>query len=130
MKKFFMLAVLLFTVTISSTALAATWVQINQSKYSDIYVDKSSIKRESNGICSNVKSVIKGFANAGNYEIYVYHYKTQNNKLYVLKEFVNQYTPDGKKVEHHSAIPYKSSWKEVDNKLEVKIAEYLVNNFK
>ena len=102
MKKIFMLSAFLLAVTISSTALAANWVKVDQSKYSDKYVDKASIKREGNGLRLNLKSVIKGFANAGNYEIYIYHYKVQSNKIYVLKEFVNQYTSNGKKVEHYS----------------------------
>ena len=132
MKKKLMLMAFLFAVTVPLTALAAKWVPINSSKYFDIYVDKASIRRERTyspkGIFVNTKKVIKGFANAGNYEICSYHYKVADNKVYVLKEFLGQYTPNGKKVEHHSAFPYKPSWEEIDNKLDLKILEYAVNN--
>ena len=50
MKKFSMLMAFLFAVMISSTALAADWVQLDGDKDSKFYIDKSSIKR---GIESN-----------------------------------------------------------------------------
>lgn len=46
MKKFFTLAAFIFAVMISSSALAATWTEIDTSdKTTKVYVDKSSIKR-------------------------------------------------------------------------------------
>ncbi len=46
MKKFFTLAAFIFAVMISSSALAATWTEIDTSdKNTKVYVDKSSIKR-------------------------------------------------------------------------------------
>ena len=46
MKKFSVLAVFIFAVMISSTALAATWTLINTTEDgTEVYVDKSTIKR-------------------------------------------------------------------------------------
>lgn len=68
MKKLFMLATLLFTVTISSTTLAANWVHVATSKDEylpiNLYVDKDSIRRSTNpkfsypdGVLAVVKQV-------------------------------------------------------------------------
>ena len=45
MKKISMLMAFLFAVMISSTALAADWVQLDSDNDSKFYIDKSSIKR-------------------------------------------------------------------------------------
>jgi len=66
MKKFFTLAAFLFAVMISSSALAATWTEIETGdKTTKVYVDKSSIKRgvhcaalnvdRSDGFSANIK---------------------------------------------------------------------------
>ena len=66
MKKFFTLATFLFAVIVSSSALAATWTEIDVGdKDTKIYVDKSSIKRgvhsaalgvdRSDGFTANIK---------------------------------------------------------------------------
>ena len=133
MKKFFVLAVFLFAVMISSTALAANWFLVNSGEYGDVYVDKDSIQYEStyspNGFRTDIKLIIKGFANAGDYEIWTHHYKEEDGILYYFPEFLSHYNPDGNEDNSHVDRSFweEPSWYEITG-YEIKVCEYVQNN--
>ena len=133
MKNFLTATAFIFAVMISSTALAANWFLVYSGEYGDLYVDKDSIRHETtyspSGFRADIKLIIKGFANAGDYEIWTHHYKEEGGTFYYFPEFLDHYTPDGKKDNDHVDRSFwkEPTWYEVDGS-EVEICYYAQQN--
>ena len=137
MKKFFTLAAFLFAVMISSSALAATWTEIEtDEKTTKVYVDKSSIKRgvhcaalgvdRSDGFTANIKLEFI-ISDKETFTIINTMGFFEDNGL-KKKCYINEIDENGNLVQNSSIKPEVSAADGSDGKIWPTVYEYIQKN--
>ena len=137
MKKFFTLAAFIFAVMISSSALAATWTEIEtDEKGTKVYVDKSSIKRGVHSAALNVDRS-DGFSANIKLEFIISDKETftiintmgffEDNGL-KKKCYINEIDENGNPVQNPSIKPEVSAADGSDGRIWPTVYEYIQKN--
>ena len=137
MKKFFTLAAFVFAVMISSSALAATWTEIEtDEKGTKVYVDKNSIKRgvhcaalnvdRSDGFTANIKLEFI-ISDKEMFTIINTMGFFEDNGL-KKKCYINEIDENGNPVQNSSIKPEVSAADGSDGKIWPTVYEYIQKN--
>ena len=137
MKKFFTLAAFVFAVIISSSALAASWTEIDVGdEITKVYVDKSSIKR---GVHSKALGVDRSDGFTANIKLELIISEKEQfvmiNSMGFFEEngakkkcYLSEIDENGKPVKNSSFTPEVSAADGSDGSIWPKVYEYIQKN--